>query len=1041
MADNPPEAESQNTPAISNSQSFLKAVHARFSEYVRRQKIKVKIGSWNTAKRPDVENDLGAWFVLGNKSSNQTLESEIENQCRTESVYLHRDENELKGNMCLDNSIEESQPENDISLYVLGLQETVKAKTAKQYIGSIYSDPEPLARWRKVLQNIMPSNYVQILEQQSSGLLLFIYASPSIAPKISYVSTVTVGTGIMGYLGNKGAIVARIVLEETTRLVFINSHLAPGVDQQRFERRCWDVSQILQRTKFEPVKSAEFLKDSPEQIGDEEIAFWFGDLNFRLAGIPGDEIRRLLMLSTGGKYNGGKNTKQIVEDDLREDGTFIIRSDSDDDDDEDKDESSTGSRIQKDDKHEDRSSLRSRIHQGEKEKDENSAGSRIYKKDTMQGNIISSMPLEQDDFVLDPSQDPSSLQSILNCLLPHDQLKYAQTNNKAFHDGWREGPISFLPTYKYDIGSDLSFDTSEKNRAPSWCDRILYRTRQDRLEFEEKLKKTQDLNKKNSTLQAIETIKDNTFLFDYNPLEDYHVENDNSTYEQIRDGASSETGTEEKLDLDTYTSHQQINSSDHKPIHATFTLTYNVVLPEIKAKIQQEVARDLDRAENEGRPGVTIVIDDPVDDPLTNSSQKVAGVIDFGNVAYDDRIIRNLTIANTSRVTATINFLDRLSVAEDNNISVPSWISIFFLDYGLKKDESESRIPIQKVTLAPGDAINAQFELHVQDIELIRALNENSRQLEDILVLRVIDGRDHFIPVRGSWLQTCLGRSISQLIRIPEGGARNISPRSSLSSGILEQDACCSAPRELLKLTETLQSLIERTIADSNILEEAQIPPDAPGWPFDCKYWIFKDSAKRNIYKKLIINALDTDKDLNGEFPPESLAIERLEIVSEVLLLFLSCIQDGIVSSDLWLSLEESYPSRCTSIKETKAWVLDILSVAPNHSVSFVFLTSILSHVITELATASKLSKRLGNISIDTVLRGGISWKTKTPEIDSNDFLLIKRGQVEKAVTEIFLPVVFKDKLGLKERERKSSEEKRKFIFQAFLKGNETVNN
>ncbi|KAL8711776.1 MAG: hypothetical protein Q9220_003947 [cf. Caloplaca sp. 1 TL-2023] len=60
-------------------------------------------------------------------------------------------------------------------------------------------------------------------------------------------------------------------------------------------------------------------------------------------------------------------------------------------------------------------------------------------------------------------------------LLERDQLLVSRRRNPAF--GLRpftEHPIEFNPTYKYDVGSD-NYDSSEKHRAPAWCDRILYR--------------------------------------------------------------------------------------------------------------------------------------------------------------------------------------------------------------------------------------------------------------------------------------------------------------------------------------------------------------------------------------------------------------------------------------------------------------------------------------------------------------------------------------------------------------------------------------
>jgi len=60
-----------------------------------------------------------------------------------------------------------------------------------------------------------------------------------------------------------------------------------------------------------------------------------------------------------------------------------------------------------------------------------------------------------------------------NDLLVHDQLCKAKHVNSSLIE-FTEGPITFDPTYKYDIGSD-NYDTSKKKRTPAWCDRILFR--------------------------------------------------------------------------------------------------------------------------------------------------------------------------------------------------------------------------------------------------------------------------------------------------------------------------------------------------------------------------------------------------------------------------------------------------------------------------------------------------------------------------------------------------------------------------------------
>ena len=60
-------------------------------------------------------------------------------------------------------------------------------------------------------------------------------------------------------------------------------------------------------------------------------------------------------------------------------------------------------------------------------------------------------------------------------LLQYDQLRQTLATSTAF-GGFEESAICFPPTYKFDPGTHI-YDTSSKQRAPSWTDRVLYLTR------------------------------------------------------------------------------------------------------------------------------------------------------------------------------------------------------------------------------------------------------------------------------------------------------------------------------------------------------------------------------------------------------------------------------------------------------------------------------------------------------------------------------------------------------------------------------------
>lgn len=902
----------------SSPQSLQRAVYARRAEYTRSHRIRVKVGTWNVAASPGTDKDLASWFVDGRgidaKLASLDLEHNpvVDTQDSDTSLYQDPNSVRLLGG-------------DKIGLYVLGLQEVVNLNPVSQYV---YSETNPTDKWRLVLEAALPKGYEFVTSEQMSGLLLLLYASPEVAPTIGSVTTKVVGTGVGGWFGNKGAAVARIVLGEATRMVFVNSHLSSGSDSSTLERRCWDVGSILDRTRFEPVPCpGDDREETQEKIGDEDFVFWFGDLNFRLDGIPGDDIRHLLTLHTRGEYDLHKLGSEASES---EDVIFVARtSDS---------------------------------------SDEQTDGASGYSRSTDQtGSDDESVSLPDPDDFEDPHGDPASLQATLDSLLPHDQLQRCIKERKIFHDGWREGPITFLPSYKYDVGTVGLFDTSEKKRAPSWCDRILFRTRAGREQYEAKVREEAEARKRDDEMKARgidHAGDDDEVLFDYDPENDgdgtspaekpgLDYDEYNEGGDDVGDSAGSDDNAADRIKLEVYTSHQRITSSDHKPVVAIFTIDFDAVVPELKAEVHGEVARELDRAENEGRPSITIASESP---------QSGDDSIDFGEVKYLEKYTNYLTLANTGRVPANISFIERPGPTDDFSGFSP-WLTTS-LSWPEPSEASDEALDVGKeVTLEPGETINASIHALVSTPSQARQLNDGRASLEEVLVLRVAEGRDHFIPVRAAWQPTCVARSVDELIRVPDGGIREFAtslfdkkkrrPKGAIS---YDQPVHRSAPKELFKLIEALEILADRSLADEQILESYIIPKNKYGWPFED----FVAGSHEELVPA-VIDVLDTDRPIMDAFPPEANPCQRLETVGEVLLLFLRALTDGLISMPLWAKIEQA-PIRALApgataaastdaqAEEDRGAVLDVLTNAPNHNISFVFLTTTLAKVVGELA-------------------------------------------------------------------------------------------
>ena len=974
-------------PSTSTQQSLTHALYARRSEFTRTKQIRVKVGTWNVAALKHVELDLGAWFVSGKGITERLAGLDVNPKADEERESVGAQEASWSDEEITipKNDIKVLPADDDIGLYVLGLQEVVDISSPTEALRP-FTDPSVGIRWKGVLEEALPPGYKFIAQQQLVGILLLIYAAPSVAAEIGSVSTTMTGTGLMGYMGNKGAVAARLVLGETTKLLFVNCHLAAGTEKGACDRRNWDANQIISRSKFEPlVDPFGVALATGDRIGDEDFGFWFGDLNYRLEGMPGDDVRRLLELHVRNEYNVGRYQASAIDLDAVADALERAK---------------------------------------DTIADDNSSQS---------SGTTAVEPAEDDDFSdrgdITPSADPASLVTTISSLLPHDELHQQIKARKAFYDGWREGPIRFLPTYKYDVGSAGVFDSSEKRRSPSWCDRILFRTRNDKLSYEKRLKDEEEARKRDAELKAegVDQASDEEdILFDYDPAQD-GMEGDD--YDEYGDADPVSTATAENFEDDIiqeyYTSHQRVLSSDHKPLNSVFVLKYESVIPELKAQVYAEVARELDRTENETRPTVTLIVDQPMSSSDKGGTDSAA--VDFGPVRYADSINRTLIAANTGQVPANICFLDR-----PNELGItPPWLSVN-IDHPLGVADKFS------YTLQPGETLSIQLTLQILGVDFIRRLNSGDEDISDILVLRITGGRDHFIPIRGQWQATCLGRSIADLIRIPEGGIRSLQQKKEsikpTSSGIH-----FSAPRELFKLSESLEHTVERCVAEWDMTVAQDQPDNKPpweknaGWPFAEDSWEYNDTQERLRLECEIIDALDNDRSVDSAIPSETPTSVKTEVLAECVLHFLRYLTDGIIPSDLWSKLEadliarEKSKVKSNSIDDQTSAVLEVLSTQPNHSISFVIVTSMLSRIIHELTTVSA-EKAKSRVAVPETPRAANVRRRTLSKVP----LVARRQIVEKSISSVLAPEVVK--LPTDAKSRNAAQDRAAGVIELFVK-------